>query len=87
MSLITDNVIPGEHGKVFGTNAKEDIHLQKIAQSLKRLEDVEDVVINYNVFPREFTVYTNKIVTVKAIEDKVILVGFHALPKENTMLH
>ena len=30
MSYISDNVIPGNHGKVFGTDAKETTDLQNI---------------------------------------------------------
>ena len=30
MSLLTENVIPGNHGKIFGTNAIEDLDLLAI---------------------------------------------------------
>ena len=33
MSIITDNVIPGNHGKIFGTNAIEDLDLLEINEA------------------------------------------------------
>jgi hypothetical protein len=81
MSLLSDNVIPSDHGKVFGTNAESDADLDKIKKAILRVEGVKDVMIDEHTFPREFTIHTNKIVEVKAIEDAVISVGFHITPK------
>jgi hypothetical protein len=81
MSLIRENVIPGNHGKIFGTNAKEERHLLRMQEAIQGLEGVMDCLINFEVFPREFTVHTSEIVSVRSIEDAVISVGFHAIPK------
>jgi hypothetical protein len=81
MSLLSDNVIPSDHGKVFGTNAESDADLEKIKKAILRVEGVKDVMIDEEIFPREFTIHTHKIVEVKAIEDAVISVGFHITPK------
>jgi hypothetical protein len=43
---------------------------------------VNHVTINENVFPREFKVCTDRLVELKAIEDVVIPLGFHVVPKE-----
>ena len=82
MSLISDNVIPGNHGKVFGTDAQEHVDLERIKKSILEIEGITDVVMNEDVFPREFTVYTSKMVTVDDVEKRVIKHGFHAIPKE-----
>lgn len=82
MSIITDNIIPGNHGKIFGTNAMEDADLREIKASVLKLDGVEDVLLNTEIFPREFTVYTNKMVSISDIEKKVRSVGFHAIPKD-----
>jgi len=81
MSLLSDNVIPGNHGKVFGTNAKDPQALAKIKSALELLDGIKDVLINEEAFPRELTVHTNKIVSVKDIEDIVKGTGYHAIPK------
>ncbi|GEC71278.1 hypothetical protein SAMN05443543_109121 [Flavobacterium flevense] len=82
MSLLTDNVIPGDHGKIFGTNAKEDSELTAIKESLLKMDGVTEVHINNAVFPREFTVLTNKVISVEEIERQVKSIGFHAIPKQ-----
>jgi len=86
MSYVSDNVIPGNHGKVFGTNAESHDDLIKIQNSVLKVDGVADVIIKEDVFPREFTVHTSVVVTVKAIEEAVISVGLHAIPKSTFSL-
>ncbi|WP_338648182.1 heavy-metal-associated domain-containing protein [Flavobacterium sp. KS-LB2] len=82
MSILTDNVIPGNHGKIFGTNAIKDLDLLEIKTSLMELDGIKEVILNTDVFPREFTVHTSKMITIDAIENKVKSIGFHAIPKD-----
>ena len=81
MSLVSENVIPGNHGKVFETNAKENHDLEKIKDKLTSLDGIKDVIINAEVFPKEFTVHTTELVTIKDVESVVKSLGFHAIPK------
>ena len=80
MSILSENVIPGNHGKVFGTNAKEANDLRRIKENLLKIEGVKNVTFN-NDFPVEFTVHTSKMVEIKEIEKMVKGIGFHAIPK------
>lgn len=82
MSALKDNVIPGNHGKIFGTNAMEEADLMEIKASVLELDGIKDVLLNSEIFPREFTVHTSKMVAIDAIENKVKSVGFHAIPKD-----
>lgn len=86
MSLLSENIIPGNYGKVFGTNAKEQKDLERIKNKIQSIKGIADVKINYEVFPREFTVYTSSLVKINDIEDKVKLTGFHAIPKDSFKL-
>jgi len=81
MSLLSDNVIPGNHGQVFGTDAKTEPELNKIKTSILSIDGIEDVLLNVEVFPREITVHTSKIVALDVVEKAVNKVGFHAVPK------
>ena len=81
MSLISDNVIPGEHGKVFGTNANHDSELKQIKEELLKHDGITEVQINSSIFPKEFTVFTSKLISVEEIENAVKLTGYHAIPK------
>lgn len=83
MGILEKNVIPGNHGKTFGTNAKEDADLLAIKTSLLEIEGISEVLLNTAIFPKEFTVHTNKIVSIEAIEKKVKKEGFHAVPKDS----
>ena len=49
MSLLSENVIPGNHGKVFGTNAKDPQTLEKIKSPLELIDGVNDVIIHLDV--------------------------------------
>lgn len=82
MSLLSENIISGNHGKIFGTDAKEKSDLEKIKIKILSLKGVKDVLINSEIYPREFTVHTTGLVKVTDIETKVQLTGFHALPKD-----
>lgn len=82
MSVLKDNVIPGNHGQIFGTNAIEEVDLISIKSSVLQLDGIKDVLLNAETFPREFTVHTSKMVAINDIENKVKSVGFHAIPKD-----
>lgn len=81
MSYLSENVIPGNHGKIFGTDAKNPKDLDRIFKAIKSIEGVEDVILSPQEFPKEFTIHTSKMVEIKIIEDKVKRLGFHAIPK------
>jgi len=86
MSLLSENVIPGNHGKIFGTNATTHQDLIKIQAAIQKVEGIKDALIEEDVFPREITVHTQDIVSVKEIQDVVISVGFHVVPKSTFSL-
>ncbi len=81
MSLLTENVIPGEHGKIFSTNVTEETELIEIKNNLLKVEGIEDVHLNNAIFPKEFTVITNKLMSIDEIEQAVKAIGYHAIPK------
>ena len=81
MSLLSENVIPGNHGKIFSTNAKDSTSLLKIKKAILKLVGVKEVILNEDAFPREFIIHTSKLVSVESIENEVKKLGFHAIPK------
>jgi hypothetical protein len=56
MSLLSENIIPGNHGKIFGTDAMEENDLIEIKTSLLTLEGINEVILNTEIFLREFTI-------------------------------
>ena len=83
MSIMSENVIPGKQGKVFGTNARNKEDLEFIKEKILELAGIDHVILEPGVFPKSFTVYTTKLVSVHDIEEKVKTAGFHAIPKES----
>ena len=45
------------------------------------MEGIKGVLVHEDKFPKEFTIHTKSMVSVKEIEDTVIKTGFHAIPK------
>jgi hypothetical protein len=81
MSFLSDNVIPGNHGKVFETNVIDSYDLQRIKNKVLLIDGIKDVIIKPKEFPKEFTVHTIKLVSIKEIEAVVLGLGFHAIEK------
>lgn len=81
MSYLNTNIIPGEFGKVFTTDARKEKDLLKIKNAIKKIHGIQDVEINKNVFPIEFTIYSKSVVSHKKIENEVKRFGFHTIPK------
>lgn len=86
MSLLDKKIIPGNHGKTFGTNAKTSDDLKSIKTKILELEGIKSVELNNTVFPKEFTIHTSKLVTIEEIEEKVKAAGFHSVPKNTFIL-
>ena len=81
MSFLSDNVIPGNHGKVFSTDSTKVSDLENIQNIILKIDGIKDVILNDSVFPMEFTVHTSKVVRVDSIQNTVKKTGFHAIPK------
>ncbi|MGO3719879.1 MAG: heavy-metal-associated domain-containing protein [Mesonia hippocampi] len=83
MSLLSENIIPGDTGRVFATNAEDAEHLKNIKTRLLELNGIKDVKINFEVFPREMRVFTSKLISVADVEKAAMTTGFHIIPKES----
>ncbi len=81
MNLLTENIIPGNYGKVFSTNAQDEKDLQKIQHAIQKIPGIKDVIINLEVYPREITIHTTSLIHIDIVEDEVKRFGFHAIPK------
>ena len=81
MSLLSEHIIPGESGKVFTTNASKKSDLKRMKGNIMGIEGVDDVLIDRDAFPIEFTIHTHKLVKVTDIENAAKFRGFHLIPK------
>jgi hypothetical protein len=66
MSLLSENIIPGNHGKIFGTDAMEENDLIEIKTSLLT-EGINEVILNTEIFPGNLQ-YTDQIVSLEDIQ-------------------
>lgn len=81
MTVITENVIPGNHGRIFTTNASNDSEMEEIKVVIEKIEGVKDVVLIKEVYPKEFIVHTTKLINNDIIERAVSVLGVKAIPK------
>lgn len=81
MNLLAENIIPGNYGKIFSTDAKEEKDLLKIKDAIENLSGIKDVIFNMDVYPIELTIHTNALVHIDIVENEVKRFGFHAIPK------
>jgi hypothetical protein len=56
MSLLSENIIPGNHGKIFGTDMEEN-DLIEIKTSLLTLEGINEVILNTEIFRGNLHIY------------------------------
>ena len=81
MSTISQNIIVGDNGRIFETNAKSSHELQIVKDAILSLKGVTSVHFDEVKYPVEFKIVTFLAVKIKDIEEVVILKGFHAIPK------
>ena len=81
MNLLSENVIPGDHGKIFETNAENQSDLDQIKNAILSIEGVSAVLLDNDIYPREIIVLTNTFVSVEEVAKAADEAGFHILPK------
>ena len=81
MSLLTENIIPGNHGKIFGTDASTDEQMEHMKLRLQKIKGVNYVSLIRGVFPKEFIIYTSKLISILTIQNEVNKMNLHAIPK------
>lgn len=80
MSFLSENVIPGNYGKKFTTDAKHPNDLTKIQEALMQLDGIKDVLFESENKAIVFVIHTNKVISVKEIEDCIRDLNLHAVP-------
>lgn len=81
MGFFTDNIIPGNHGVIFSTSAKEKEELDRLLEILKAVDGIKDVTYDEEKFPVEVTIHTYKLVNVSELQDRVNKADIHLVPK------
>jgi len=81
MSYLTKNIIPGDYGKVFSTDARKKKDLDKIQKAILKIPGIQDVIVDKSKFPVEIIIHTRSVVSIKTVENEVKRFGFHVIPK------
>ncbi|TYC16184.1 heavy-metal-associated domain-containing protein [Bizionia gelidisalsuginis] len=81
MTVITENVIPGNHGRIFTTNASSEAEMEELKSIVEKIDGVKDVVLIKEVYPKEFIVHTTKLIKNNVIEKAVNELKIKAIPK------
>lgn len=80
MSLISENVIPGNHGRVFMVDINDRHEFERVKDKILKIEGIKDVLYNDQTYPNEMTIHSLTLVKVKDIQDAVRDKGYHAVP-------
>ena len=81
MSLLNENVIPGNHGTIFETNAIEEHDVERVKMLIEQVDGVKDAIVNRDQHPVTVTVHTSKLVKIIDIENEAKKSTFHVIPK------
>ena len=81
MNLISENIIPGNHGKIFQTDVSNNEQMERVKIRIQKIDGVKSVALIKGVFPKEFIVYTSKLINISTIQDEVNNMGLHSIPK------
>jgi hypothetical protein len=81
MSLLSENIFPGKHGKVFGTDAKFDDDLYEIERFLKSYNGIKKIELKKDKFPVEIKIFTSKVIKVNDLMKDYKKTGFHLIDK------
>ncbi|MEO5789156.1 MAG: heavy-metal-associated domain-containing protein [Gelidibacter sp.] len=80
MTYITDNIIPGNHGKTFTTDVNEASEKTKLEAAILKVQGVVKVIFA-DTFPLEFTVHTDRVVKVSEIQSAANEWNYHVIAK------
>lgn len=81
MGVIEENVIPGNHGKVFKVDIEDEFEFSDVQETVMQLDGVKDVLFDDGVFPHEIIVHTNELVKITDVQRAVKKHGFNAIPE------
>ena len=81
MGVIEENVIPGNHGKVFKVNIEDEFEFSDVQGTVMQLDGIKDVLFDDGVFPHEIIVHTKDLVKITDVQAAVKKHGFDAIPE------
>ena len=81
MGVIEENVIPGNHGKVFKVDIEDEFEFSDVQETIMKLDGVKDVLFDDGVYPHEVIIHTEKLVKISDVQEAVKKHGFNAIPE------
>ena len=81
MGLIEDNIIPGNHGKIFTIDVEDEFEFAEVQERVMEIPGVKDVVLDQEEYPHEMVIHTHDMVKVSDVQAAVKDTGYHAVPK------
>ncbi|MCK0123926.1 heavy-metal-associated domain-containing protein [Gelidibacter sp. F2691] len=80
MTFITENIIPGNYGKKFTSDADDPAEKSSLEAAIMEIDGVTKVIFEDDS-PFDFTVHTDQVVHVTELQDKAKALGFHIIAK------
>ena len=80
MTFISENIIPGNHGKTFTTDVDEASEKAQLEAAILKVDGVVKVIFE-DTFPLEFTVHTDRVINVSEIQNAAKEWNYHVIAK------
>lgn len=81
MGVIEENVIPGNHGKVFKVDIEDEFEFSNVQETVMQLHGVKDVLFDDGVFPHEIIIHTETLVKITDVQAALKQHGYDAIPE------
>ena len=81
MGVIEQDVIPGNHGKIFKVDIEDEFEFSDVQETVMQLDGVKDVLFDDGVFPHEIIIHTEDLVKIADIQAAVKKHGYDAIPE------
>lgn len=81
MDATKENVIPGNHGKVFKVDIEDEFKFSDVQETVMQLNGIKDVLFDDEVVPHEMIIHTENLVKVSDVQAAVKKHGYDAVPE------
>ena len=81
MDATQENVIPGNHGKVFVVDIEDEFKFSDVQETVMQLDGIKDVLFDDEVMPHEMIIHTEDLVKVSDVQAAVKKHGYDAVPE------
>lgn len=81
MSYVSDHIIPGHKGKMFGSNLKTEEQFEVLKERLLKINGIEKISLDQSSYPFTVIIFTEDSIEIEKIQDESKKMDIHLIPK------